>query len=136
MPILTYSSLDEVIDIVNSRPKPLALLFFSDNKQNQKQILQKTSSGGATINDYPIQLNNPNLPFGGSRESGMGSYHGKKSFETFSHAKKCVYNSTLIDNPLRYPPYSGKSCLGLKTHRIASSTHKLFFCEKSFDMLL
>lgn len=114
MPILTYSSLDEVIDIVNSRPKPLALYFFSDNKQNQKQILQKTSSGGAAINDCIIQLGNPNLPFGGVGESGMGSYHGKKSFETFSHAKSVFYNSTLIDNPLRYPPYSGKKLSWIK----------------------
>lgn len=108
LPILEYSNLDEVISFINSREKPLALYFFSSSKYKQNKILAATSSGGACINDTIVHLTNPRLPFGGVGFSGMGSYHGKFSFDTFSHHRSILSKSTLLDTLLRYPPYTNK----------------------------
>ena len=93
LPIITYHSLDEVQAFLATRPKPLALYLFSNNRQQQNQILAGTSSGGVCINDISLQFYNHALPFGGVGDSGFGAYHGKKSFLTFSHAKSVVKNS-------------------------------------------
>jgi aldehyde dehydrogenase (NAD+) len=108
LPVLEYNDLGEAISKINARPKPLALYFFSKDKAKQQQILQKTSSGGVCLNDTVMQFSGTYLPFGGVGESGMGSYHGKASFDTFSHYKSILKNNFWIDLQLRYAPYKGK----------------------------
>jgi acyl-CoA reductase-like NAD-dependent aldehyde dehydrogenase len=106
LPILEYDQLSEAIAFVNARPKPLALYFFSSNKQNQQRILQEISYGGGCLNDIIMHLGNPELPFGGVGNSGIGSYHGKATFDTFSHRKSILKNSFRFDLKFRYPPYT------------------------------
>ena len=106
LPILEYDQLSDAIKIVNAHPKPLALYFFSSNKQNQQRILQEVSYGGGCLNDIIMHLGNPELPFGGVGNSGIGSYHGKSTFDTFSHRKSILKNSFRFDLKFRYPPYT------------------------------
>lgn len=106
LPIFTYNHVDEAIAIINQRPKPLALYLFSRNKKLHTRVLQSTSSGSVCINDTVIQYGIPTLPFGGVGGSGMGKYHGKASFDTFSHYKSVLNRSLLLDIKLRYPPYT------------------------------
>lgn len=108
LPVITYQDISEAIEIVNQRPKPLALYLFSRNKNIQQRVLQETSSGSVCINDTVMQFAVPSLPFGGVGSSGMGKYHGKASFDTFSHCKSVLYRSLAIEVKLRYPPYRGK----------------------------
>lgn len=108
LPVLPYEKLDDCIDFIRSRPKPLALYIFSENKMNQEKVLNSCSFGGGCINDTVIHLASSHMSFGGVGESGMGSYHGKKSFETFTHARSIVKKATWLDLPLRYHPYSEK----------------------------
>lgn len=108
LPIMEYSNLDEVIEAVNSHPKPLALYLFSDNKEVQQKIIEKTSSGGVCINAPTYHQVSSLLPFGGVGDSGMGNYHGKFSFDTFSHKKAVVIKSFFPDLKIMYPPYKGK----------------------------
>jgi aldehyde dehydrogenase (NAD+) len=105
LPILTYDSLEETIDRVNSQPKPLALYFFSRDQKNQEVVLQKTSFGGGCVNDTIMHLGNPELPFGGVGNSGIGRYHGKASFDTFTNYKSVLKNGFRFDLKWRYPPY-------------------------------
>ena len=109
LPILTYSHLDEAVDFINSRPHPLALYLFSEDKAVQERFLRQVSFGGGCINDTIIHLATSRLPFGGVGDSGMGGYHGKHSFETFSRRKGVVKKSTRLDVPLRYAPYTEKT---------------------------
>ena len=111
LPIIEYTDINEAITLINSRPKPLALYLFSQNKNLQKRILQETSSGGVCINDTVMQVAVSYLPFGGVGDSGMGSYHGKASFNTFSHYKSVLQNSLPWDIDWRYAPYQGKLSL-------------------------
>ncbi|XWK86771.1 MAG: aldehyde dehydrogenase [Phormidium sp.] len=108
LPILEYNNLEEAISIVNNQPKPLALYLFSKNQEYQQQILEKTSSGGVCINDTIMHIGISELPFGGVGNSGIGSYHGKASFDTFSHQKSVLKKSFLFDIKVRYAPYLGK----------------------------
>ena len=108
LPVLEYDSLAEAIAQINARPKPLALYIFSKNRQVQQQVLQQTSSGGVCVNDTIMQIAASTLPFGGVGASGMGRYHGKASFDTFSHFKSVLYKPFWIDLPFRYAPYAGK----------------------------
>ena len=101
-PVLTFNELDEVIKFVNEREKPLALYYFG---KQDKQILTCTISGGTCINDVIMHIVNGNMPFGGVGNSGMGSYHGKESFMTFSHRRAVVSTPTFVDMPFRYMPY-------------------------------
>lgn len=105
LPIIGYKNIDDIISLINSKPKPLALYLFSNDKTVQKKILDNISFGGGCINDTLIHFATSHMPFGGVGESGMGSYHGKASFDTFSHKKSIVKKSNLIDISLRYPPY-------------------------------
>ncbi len=105
LPILTTQNLDEAIDFINARPRPLALYIFSQSKDTQQEVIDRTSSGGVCINDTVMHISVPELPFGGVGTSGMGAYHGKASFETFSHRKSILSRSTRFDPSLRYPPY-------------------------------
>jgi aldehyde dehydrogenase (NAD+) len=111
LPIIEYTDINEAITLINSRPKPLALYLFSQNKNLQKRILQETSSGGICINDTVMQVGVSSLPFGGVGDSGMGSYHGQASFDTFSHYKSVLQNSFPWDINWRYAPYQGKLSL-------------------------
>lgn len=113
LPIISYSNISEVDQIINSYEKPLALYLFSENKKYVDYILQKHSFGGGCINDTVVHLVNERLPFGGVGHSGMGAYHGKLSFDIFSHQKSIVKRGTWLDLPLRYAPYKEK----LKTIR-------------------
>ncbi len=108
LPVLDYTELSEAIALINNQPKPLALYFFSNNQQHQQQVLRETSSGGACINDTLMHFASPALPFGGVGDSGMGRYHGKAGFDTFSHQRSVLNKSFLVDLPVRYPPYQGK----------------------------
>ena len=108
LPVLTFTDLDVLIAGSNKMPKPLALYFFSNNKKNQKKVLENIQAGGVTINDTLMHIVNPKLPFGGVGHSGIGAYHGKYSFETFSHAKSVVKKGTWLDMPIRYAPFKNK----------------------------
>lgn len=108
LPVLEYKTLEEAVSFVNSRPKPLALYFFSENRKKQKMVLKQTTSGGGCLNDTIVHFANPNLPYGGVGNSGIGAYHGKASFETFSHKRSIMKKSNLLDVGIRYAPYKGK----------------------------
>lgn len=104
LPVIEYENLDEIISILYKKPKPLALYFFSKDKRKQKKILKQTSSGGVSINDVMAHIQNANLPFGGVGDSGMGAYHAKASFDTFSRNKSAIRRS-FFENKMKYPPY-------------------------------
>ena len=106
LPILTYDNLDSAIALVNERPKPLALYIFSKSDNVQTTIVNTISSGGVCINDTVLQVSVGNLPFGGVGDSGTGSYHGKASFDTFSHDRSFLKRSILFDLDWRYAPYT------------------------------
>lgn len=108
LPVIPYENLDEELRRITSRPKPLAFYLFTRNVEKKKRILETVSFGGGCINDTVLHLANPNLPFGGVGASGMGSYHGRKTFETFSHFKSVLEQKYKVEVPLRYPPYKGK----------------------------
>lgn len=108
LPVLEYEVLEEAIAFVNQRPKPLALYVFSRNDAVIRQVLQRTSSGGVCINDTILHIAIPELPFGGVGDSGMGSYHGKAGFDTFSHRKSVLSKPFWLDLDWRYPPYKAK----------------------------
>jgi aldehyde dehydrogenase (NAD+) len=115
LPVLTFGGdANEAIRFVNERPKPLALYVFSEDESFQRRILDGTSSGGATVNHVWLHLGVPGLPFGGVGESGIGHYHGKYSFETFSHRRGVLVKPTSIDPSLMYPPYDGLKARILK----------------------
>ena len=105
MPILTFDSFDEIYSMLAGKPKPLALYLFSEDKQRIKEVTERCSYGGGCINDTIIHLATSEMGFGGVGESGMGSYHGKDGFETFSHIKSIVDKKTWMDLPMRYQPY-------------------------------
>ncbi len=106
LPVITYEKLDDAIKLVNSRNKPLALYIFSEDKMYQERILNEVSSGNASINECLMHVAQFELPFGGVGESGIGAYHGKLSFETFSHMKGVLKKSTITDLKQRFPPYT------------------------------
>ena len=106
LPVLPIEDMDDAVAFVNARPKPLALYVFAEDGTISQEILRRTSSGGAVVNHVMMQLSVPDLPFGGVGESGMGAYHGKKSFDTFSHEKAVLERSTRFDPSLMYPPYT------------------------------
>jgi len=106
--VIEYDDLSEAIKEILNRPKPLALYFFTEKKSLAEEALKKLSFGGGCVNDTVIHLANPHLPFGGVGDSGIGYYHGHRTFEIFSHYKSIFFQSRLIDIPLRYPPFKGK----------------------------
>ena len=105
MPILVFDSLEEVIDRINTMPHPLALYFFTSDKAAAKEVTSRCGFGGGCINDTIIHLATTEMGFGGFGESGMGAYHGKTGFDTFSHYKSIVDKKTWLDLPMRYQPY-------------------------------
>ena len=106
LPVIAYDSIDEAIAFINEREHPLALYLFSEDKATQNRFLHAVPFGGGCINDTIIHLATSRMGFGGVGQSGMGSYHGKRSFDTFSHEKSIVQKSTWMDLPVRYMPYS------------------------------
>lgn len=106
LPVLTVDSVEEACEFVRKRPKPLALYLFTGSRETEKHVLKTVSFGGGCVNDTIIHLATSQMGFGGVGDSGMGSYHGKKSFEAFSHEKSIVKKYTWLDLPLRYQPYS------------------------------
>lgn len=106
LPVITISSIDDAINFINERPKPLALYLFTSRRKNSKRFINETSYGGGCVNDTLKHFANGHIPFGGVGQSGMGSYHGKGSFDTFTHYKSVYYNLNLIDNPFIYAPYT------------------------------
>lgn len=111
LPIIEFSDISEVILEVNSRPKPLALYLFTTNKEVENKVIRVVSFGGGCINDTIVHLGTSHMPFGGVGESGMGGYHGKWSFTTFTHTKSILKKSNLIDLRIRYQPYGNKLAL-------------------------
>lgn len=105
LPVLTYDNLSDALNRINHHPKPLALYIFSSNKKNIREVTKTVSFGGGCINDTIIHLATSNMGFGGVGESGMGSYHGKEGFDTFTHYKSIVDKKTFLDLPMRYRPY-------------------------------
>ena len=105
LPVLEYESLETAIKQINSKSKPLALYLFTGSKEVEKKIIDNISYGGGCINDTFIHLGNPYLPFGGVGNSGIGSYHGKRSFETFSHMKSILKRKINLSGNITYPPY-------------------------------
>mgnify|MGYP000867049633 CR=1 FL=1 len=105
LPIISYRSLDKAIQTLKTKEKPLACYVFTKKKATANKIIHEISYGGGCINDVVIHISNHNLPFGGVGNSGIGGYHGKYSFETFSHRKSIVKSSGKFDIPLRYAPY-------------------------------
>lgn len=112
LPILPFESLEEAIRFVNGRPKPLVLYYFSQKLRQLDTLLEKTSSGGVCVNETIMHFVNPKMPFGGVGASGFGAYHGKWSFDTFTHYKGIMVKANWIDLPMRYPPNLNRS-LGL-----------------------
>ncbi|MGA1004404.1 aldehyde dehydrogenase family protein [Vulcanococcus sp.] len=108
LPILEVDGLEQAIEWINQRPKPLALYLFSSSQRNQETVLNNTSSGGVCFNDVVMQVGVPELPFGGVGASGMGAYHGKAGFDTFSHQRSVLRRPFALDLPFRYPPYAGR----------------------------
>jgi len=108
LPILTFTDIEEVIDYINTNPNPLALYLFTSNRITESKVMSECNFGGGCINDTLNHIASDYLPFGGVGESGMGSYHGKASFDTFSHYRSILKKSTLIDVPARYAPYNKK----------------------------
>jgi acyl-CoA reductase-like NAD-dependent aldehyde dehydrogenase len=114
LPVLRVRDLDEAIGFVNARPRPLALYAFSQSRDACRRVIEQTQSGSVCINDGVLQLAVPGLPFGGIGPSGMGAYHGRHTFETFSHRKAVLTRSTRLDLSLRYPPYNDRKLRWLR----------------------
>lgn len=108
LPLVPVDGEEEAIEIINSKEKPLAFYIFSEDRQQIKKVIQSIRFGGGCVNDTMMQVANGRLPFGGVGQSGMGSYHGKASYESFSRKKAVVWNKTCLDLPMRYPPYGEK----------------------------
>ncbi|WP_156964336.1 aldehyde dehydrogenase [Clostridium sulfidigenes] len=114
LPIISFSNLDEIIGEIKKLSKPLALYLFTENYEVEEKVLEEISSGGACINDTITHLANPELPFGGVGNSGIGAYHGKESFKTFSHRRSVVRKTTKINIPIVFPPFNKKNLDNVK----------------------
>lgn len=109
LPVVAYDRLEEALDQVRLRPRPLALYFFTGSRPLARRVMRSVSFGGGCVNDTVVHLVNPHLPFGGVGSSGMGCYHGRHSFEAFSHKKAIMTRGAWLDLPVRYPPYHEKA---------------------------
>ncbi|MBY0121440.1 aldehyde dehydrogenase [Bacillus sp. S/N-304-OC-R1] len=103
LPVMEFKELSEVIDGIHNHPHPLSLYLFTEDEKIQQEVLNRVSFGGGCINDTVYHFASPYLPFGGVKSSGIGAYHGKGSFDTFSHKKSVLKQTTLFDIPFRYP---------------------------------
>ncbi len=114
LPIISFSNLDEIIGEIKKLSKPLALYLFTENYEVEEKVLEEISSGGACINDTITHLANPEIPFGGVGNSGIGAYHGKESFKTFSHRRSVVRKTTKINITIVFPPFNNKNLSNVK----------------------
>ncbi|MEO7210100.1 MAG: aldehyde dehydrogenase family protein, partial [Chitinophagaceae bacterium] len=108
LPVLSFKTRTEAINIINKNPNPLALYVFTSNKNNEKFWIENIPFGGGCINNAAWHLTNEELPFGGRGSSGMSSYHGKFSFDVFTHKKSILKTPTWFDPAIKYPPFKGK----------------------------
>ena len=108
LPIITFTEMNEALNIIKQNKNPLAMYVFTSSAEKEKQWLNAVPFGGGCINNASLHLTNHKLPFGGRGASGMGSYHGKFSFDTFSHKKAVMKTPTWLDLAIKYPPYTGK----------------------------
>jgi coniferyl-aldehyde dehydrogenase len=108
LPIKSYDQIDEAIDYVNDRDRPLAIYYFGNDNAEQERVLSRTTSGGVTINDVIMHVSMEDLPFGGVGHSGMGSYHGREGFKTFSHARAVLKQARIDVGAMMRPPYGDK----------------------------
>jgi aldehyde dehydrogenase (NAD+) len=108
LPMVEIDNVAEAIAFINSKPHPLALYVFSEDDRAIDAVIERTSAGGVTVNGTILHISNPNLPFGGVGESGMGAYHGKSSIDIFQHRKPVLRKSTKVDPSIAYPPYTEK----------------------------
>jgi len=114
LPILTYETLADIRTVIDRNPNPLAFYVFSHNTKFTDTLLAEFPFGGGVVNDVLIQFANANLPFGGIGNSGIGAYHGQKSFELFTHYKPVIKRRFILDLPQRYAPYKAKEFQLLK----------------------
>ncbi|MEI2707687.1 MAG: aldehyde dehydrogenase family protein [Chitinophagaceae bacterium] len=108
LPIFTFTTQEEALKIIQKNPNPLAFYVFTASSKKEKSWLQKVQFGGGCVNNTIYHITNHHLPFGGVGYSGLGSYHGQKSFEIFTHAKPVLKTATWIDPSIKYPPFKGK----------------------------
>jgi aldehyde dehydrogenase (NAD+) len=108
LPVLSFSNTEEAMQIVHQNANPLAFYLFTGDKKNEEEWIQKIAFGGGCINNTVWQFTNENFPFGGIGNSGLGAYHGKNTFNVFTHAKPVLKTSTALDPSLKYPPFKGK----------------------------
>ena len=106
LPVISFENLDYVISKIKEREKPLSLYVYSKNKIIIKKILNEISFGGGAINESLVHLSNPNLPFGGVGTSGIGNYHSKAGFDTFTHYKSILHKSFLFEPSVKYLPFT------------------------------
>lgn len=114
LPMICWQEREEVVQFVQSRPKPLALYLFTRDKEMERAVFDRCSFGGGCVNDTIVHLACSGLPFGGVGNSGMGSYHGKQSFDTFTHYRSVLKKANWLDLPMRYHPYSGEKLRWIK----------------------
>lgn len=109
LPVLEFNKIEDATSFVNERPTPLCMYIFSSSSRVQKQVIENTGSGTVAINETKMHFANPYLPFGGKGNSGMGKYHGKSSFDTFTHYRSILHKKNKIDFSLRYPVYNERN---------------------------
>jgi len=108
LPVLTFNTMQQAKEIILNNPNPLAFYVYTESKAREKAWLDAIPFGGGCVNNSSWQLTNHNLPFGGRGNSGIGDYHGKNSFEVFSHRKGILKTPTWFDPAIKYPPLKGK----------------------------
>ncbi len=114
LPVITWENVEDILKIIELNPYPLALYYFGNDKREEQKILQNVRFGGGAINDTLIHIASSKMPFGGIRTSGIGNYHGKYSFEAFTHPRSLARKSVLFDIPLRYPPFTAEKLKWVK----------------------
>ncbi|MET0459330.1 MAG: aldehyde dehydrogenase family protein, partial [Ilumatobacteraceae bacterium] len=105
LPVVTVTDVDEAVRFVNARPAPLAMYLFTNDDATAERLVERTTSGGVTVNHTMLHVAIPELPFGGVGASGMGAYHGKAGFDTFSHRRSVLVKPSHPDLSVLYPPY-------------------------------
>ncbi len=111
LPVISFTNIEEAKAVISRNPNPLAFYVFTSNKRKEMEWVESVSFGGGCVNNSSWHLTNHHLPFGGRGFSGMGNYHGKYSFDTFSHRKAIMKTPAWFDPAIKYPPFNGK--LGL-----------------------
>ncbi len=114
LPVISYDTLDDAIEQVLQLPKPLSCYVFTTKASERKKVHRKLSFGGGAVNDVVMHISNPNLPFGGVGQSGIGSYHGEAGFLAFSHQKSILHKANWLELPLKYSPLSPKKLWWIK----------------------